>query len=75
MLLPEVTSPTHPESQLGVANNSPIFDLSIFPIDTTDDSKSVYSYLLDRQPNTIPDTEADLQVFNHQLRFYGLEPG
>ncbi|MCH2575112.1 DUF2927 domain-containing protein [Candidatus Poribacteria bacterium] len=75
MLLPEVTSPTHPESQLGVANNSPIFNLSIFPIDTTDDSKSVYSYLLDRQPNTIPDTEADLQVFNHQLRFYGLEPG
>ena len=72
---PEVTSPTHPQSQIGVANNSPIFHLSILPIDSINESKSVYSYLLDRQPNTIPDTEADLQVTNHQLKFYGLEPG
>jgi len=72
---PQVVSPTHPQVETGVANNSPIFHLSMLPTDPTAVDKSVYSYLLDRQPDTVPDTEADLQIVDHQLKLYGLEAG
>ena len=72
---PQIVSPTHPQAETGVANNSPIFRLSMVPADPTAVDKGVYSYLLDRQLDTMPDTESDRQIVDHQLNLYGLEAG
>ncbi len=72
---PKVVSSTHPQMGMGVANNSPIFQFSMPTNTSMTIDENIYSYLLDQQPYTVPDTEADLQILDDQLKLYGLEVG
>lgn len=73
---PEINLSTNPDIyRVDITNSSPIFNLSIEKNGSTSTKDNIFSYLLDQQSDSIPNTEADPRVLDGQLRFYELEPG
>ncbi|MBM3239654.1 hypothetical protein FJZ31_25485 [Candidatus Poribacteria bacterium] len=68
---PVITSSTHPEQSRWYANNSPQFILKTTPYKP----ERQYSYVLNRTPDTIPDTRLEKDVTENSLVFYNLGDG
>ncbi|MBI1926030.1 hypothetical protein HYR99_17480, partial [Candidatus Poribacteria bacterium] len=69
LLPPVITSRTHSDSNRWYADNSPQLDLLTQP---TAINARQYSYVLDREPGTIPDTIPDAGIRNNALILVGL---
>jgi len=69
LLPPIINSTTHPDPARWYADNSPQLDLLTQP---TAINARQYSYVLDREPGTIPDTIPDAGIRNNALILVGL---
>ena len=72
LLPPKIESPTHPESGLWYENSSPTFYFLTTPEVM---SSRRYSFVLDHDAKTNPDTISDPLIRNNQLTLKGLNDG
>ena len=72
LLPPIITSGTHPGANRWYVNNSPQLDLRTQPKQI---NGRQYSFILNHQPETVPDTIADALVRNNKLTLAGLGDG
>ncbi len=72
LLPPIVTSNTHPDFNRWYASNSPQMELLTSP---TMDARQQYSFILNREPATVPDTHPEALVRSNALVFTGLSDG
>ena len=72
LLPPKIESPTHPNPELWYTNSSPIF---YFLTNPEVISSRRYSFVLDHQAQTEPDTISDPLIRNNQLTLKGLNDG
>ena len=69
---PIITTNTHPDFNRWYADNSPQLELLTTPTMST---RPQYSFILDRMPDTIPDTRPEALVRTNALVFTGLSDG
>ena len=72
LLLPVITSNTHPDFNRWYADNSPQLELLTTP---TAIAGQQYSFILNREPETVPDTRPEALVRGNALVFTGLSDG
>ncbi len=72
LLPPVITSNTHPDFNRWYADNSPQLELLTPP---TMVAGQQYSFILNREPETVPDTRPDALVRSNSLMFTGLGDG
>lgn len=72
LLPPVITSNTHPDFNRWYTDNSPQLELLTLP---TANVGQQYSFILNREPETIPDTRPEALVRSNALVFTGLSDG
>ncbi|MDE0186766.1 MAG: dockerin type I domain-containing protein [Candidatus Poribacteria bacterium] len=72
LLPPIVTSNTHPDFNRWYASNSPKLELLNSPMV---DARQQYSFILNREPATVPDTHPEALSKSNALAFTGLSDG